>query len=86
MPPRFIRKPFYTIRDLANLLNEFEKERPAGERETWNRRRVRSLLKKLGIAPHNQGERFKASVSYEQLGEMRRSMQLVDADVAADAA
>lgn len=78
--PRFTRKPFYTIRDLVNLMNEFEKERPAADREIWNPKRVRTLLKNKGIVAESAGERFKASVSYEQIAELRRSMQLIDAE------
>lgn len=78
--PRFVRKPIYTIRDLANLLNEFERERPTAERTTWNRWRVRTLLKNRGILPASAGRGSKATVSYEQLVEIRHSMQLIDAE------
>jgi len=76
----FVRKPFYTLRDLVNLFNEFEKERPAGERETWSRWRVRTVLKNRGILAQGAGRGVKVIVTYEQLADLRRSMQMIDAE------
>jgi hypothetical protein len=81
--PKFIAKPFFTLRDLVNLLNEYEKTRPKDQRETWNRKRVRTVLRQFGIVPQGAGERFKAIVTFEQLRTM--APDLVDSMLNLDA-
>jgi hypothetical protein len=87
---RFVAKPFYTIRDLVNLLNEFEKTRPADQRISWNRKRLRTLLRQFGLEPHGAGERFKAVVTHVQLEglapDLVRSMVVLDEYEDAEAA
>ncbi len=75
---RFVVQPFYRLRELVNLLNEYEKRKRTGDRKIWSRKSVRTLLKSLGIVPDNAGERCATVVSLEQVYKMRGSFELAD--------